>query len=330
MSELYFDHRWCAPHGIGRFATEVRQRLVGFADLPIGGSPTSPIDACTLARWLGRSGAKTFFTPGFNVPAWSKCNIVTTVHDLIHVHFRDEASVLKTAYYRYVQRPVIRRSPVTLTVSEFSRQQIIQWYGVDEDRVVVVGNGVSEDFTAEGPAAANDRPYFFYVGNAKPHKNVNALLHAFSMLSRTEDVALKLVMKPNDDLLGRVADLSIANRVEFLTGLSDSQLAALYRGASALVLPSYFEGFGLPIVEAMACGCPVIGANRTSIPEVAGKAGLLFEPDDHEQLADAMKRMLGESQERDTLVAHGTERAKEFQWAHVASKVQAALDPLIH
>ena len=150
MPGFYFDHRWCAPHGIGRFATEIRSRLSGWNDLPMKGYPTHPLDAFKLARCLNRENATLFFSPGFNVPAWSKCPSICTVHDLIHVHYAHQRSSLTLAYYRMIQRPIVRRSPLTLTVSEFSRQQIIEWYNVPEERVVCVGNGVSNDFTPEG------------------------------------------------------------------------------------------------------------------------------------------------------------------------------------
>ncbi len=132
MSRFFFDHRWCGTHGIGRFATEVRKRLTGFTDLALSGSPTHPLDALRVAFSLKRSRAKAYLSPGFNVPAGARCPVIATIHDLIHVHFADERTRAKLAYYRYIQRPIVRRSPLTLTVSQYSRQQIIEWYGVPE------------------------------------------------------------------------------------------------------------------------------------------------------------------------------------------------------
>src|SRR6056297_954459 len=152
MTGLYFDQRWCHQHGIGRFAAEIRKRLSGWQDLPIHGYPTDPWDVVKLSACLNSRRARWFFSPGFNVPVWATCRVICTVHDLIHVRYPQCRSSVTLAYYRWLQRPVVRRSPLTLTVSEFSRQQIIQWYGVDEDRVVCVGNGVSEEFHLAGPA----------------------------------------------------------------------------------------------------------------------------------------------------------------------------------
>ncbi|QDT06018.1 D-inositol 3-phosphate glycosyltransferase [Rubripirellula lacrimiformis] len=323
MPGLYFDQRWCAQHGIGRFATETRKHLVGWNDLPINGYPTNATDAWRLGRCLRREKATLFFSPGFNVPAFAKCRVVCTIHDLIHVHYRDKQSKLKLAYYKHLQRPVVRRSPLTLTVSEFSRQQIIQWYGLRDSQVVCVGNGVSDEFTPDGPRLDTDQRFLLYVGNTRPHKNVDVLLRALSRID--SDLSLTMVMKPNDSIRRRIQQLGLAQRVRFRTGLSDAELAMHYRAAVATVLPSYFEGFGLPLVEAMACGCPVMGADRTSIPEVMGSAGLLFDPDDEESLVEQITRIESPSSDRQSKVALGLRQASRFRWADVAYRIDNAL-----
>jgi glycosyltransferase involved in cell wall biosynthesis len=325
MSNLFFDHRWCAPHGIGRFATEVRKRLTGFADLPLSGSPTSPLDALHLARGLRRAGAEGFFSPGFNVPLRSACPVVVTIHDLIHVHFAAERSPWKTAYYRLLQRPIVRQSPLTLTVSEYSRQQIVQWYDVPEDRVVCVGNGISDEFIPTGSSIDSEQPYFLYVGNVKPHKNVGALLTAFSRLNQTHDIRCKLVSPATRWLDGEIAKRHLQGAIDVVRDIDDKSLAEHYRGAVALVLPSHFEGFGLPLAEAMACGCPVVASNRTSIPEVVGPAGILFDPDDADSLSAAMSDVLGDPGLRERMIAQGLVRAQSFRWDAVAERIRVAL-----
>lgn len=331
MSELYFDQRWCAAHGIGRFATEVRRRLTGFDDLPLSGSPTDPLDAWKLSAFLRRcKHPVTFFSPGFNVPVWPSCQVVATIHDLIHLHVATESSALKRAYYRFIHRPVIRRAPVTLTVSEYSRQQIIRWYGVPEERVAVVGNGVSEQFHQSGEVFQSSRPYFLYVGNSKPHKNVPGLIKAFGVVSGKHDVELKLVTRASKTLLQAVGRDASGDRVEFVQDIDDRALASLYRGAIALVMPSYHEGFGLPLVEAMACGCPVIGADRTAIPEVIGDAGVLVDPDEADQLVAAMEQSLMSLRLREQMIQAGLRRARDYRWSEVAKRVQTALQRLSH
>lgn len=325
MSQLFFDHRWCAPHGIGRFATEVRRRLSGFSDLPISGSPTWPLDPVRLACRLRR--ARGFFSPGFNVPLNPNYPVVVTIHDLIHIHYAKERSALKSAYYRLIQRPIVRRSPIILTVSEFSRQEIMRWYGVPEGRVVCVGNGVSKKFHEHGDSYPADHPFFLYVGNAKPHKNLKTLLAAMASVVGEHDVRLTLVTDPNAELRKQILAAGLERRVTFATGLDDEQLASLYRAAIALVLPSHYEGFGLPLVEAMACGCPVIGSNCTSIPEVLGGAGELFDPNRPAALADKMRALIGDTDLRDQLRRKGLSRATVFSWDRVAAKVRETLAP---
>ncbi len=329
MSQLFYDHRWCILHGIGRFATEVRKRLEGFVDIPLTGYPTQPLDAFRLAASLQRSKATAFFSPGFNVPAWSRCPVIATVHDLIHVHFADERTSAKLAYYRFIQRPVVRRAPVTLTVSEYSRRQIIQWYGVPESRVVSVGNGISEDFGDEGEAFRSERPYFLYVGNDRPHKNVQTLLSAMSQVIQDHDVTLMLVTRRTASLDQKISAAGLQDHVTTVSGVDDRALAMRYRGALGLVMPSHYEGFGLPVLEAMACGCPVIGANCTSIPEVLDGAGLLFDPNDVDALADKMRSLSTDASLRADLRARGLARASAFTWDSVASKIRETIAPYL-
>ncbi|TWT79212.1 D-inositol 3-phosphate glycosyltransferase [Planctomycetes bacterium CA13] len=326
MTGMYYDARWCAPHGIGRFATEVRNRLSGWDDLPLDGSPTSPSDSWRLAKCLKQNKASIYFSPGYNVPLYASCPVVATVHDLIHLHCADETSIAKRAYYRYVQRPMIRRSPVTLTVSEFSRQEIIDWYDIAESQVVVVGNGVSEEFKPDEIALPSKRPYFYFVGNTKPHKNVESLVKAFAIVAeKYGDVELKLVAKPSDAIRRLVALTPVKDRIEWIRGASDVKLAEQYRGAVATVLPSFFEGFGLPLVEAMACGCPVIASDRTSIPEVVGDAGILFDPNNIDHIADCMIRVLDDSELRAAMKQKGLQQAAKFRWSQVGERVRRAL-----
>jgi len=329
MADWIFDQRWCAPHGIGRFATELQRRLAGFGPLQLGGSPTSPLDPLRLAVHLRRRRAGGYFTPGFNVPAWVRAPVVTTIHDLIHVHFARERTRFKQAYYRWVQRPVVRDSPLTLTVSQYSRREIADWYDVPETQVVCVGNGVSDEFTPNGTVYESPRPYVLYVGNCKPHKNVPALLRAMQVVCQVREVELLMVCSADQALRAQIDEQGLTDRVRTVSGVSDETLATYYRGATALVLPSHYEGFGLPLVEAMACGCPAMGANRTSIPEVIGDAGVLFDPDDVEDLAGRLMELLDDRPQREQLRQRGLERAKSFSWDKVAARVRSAIAPYI-
>ena len=334
MPKVFYDQRWCVQNGIGRFATELKARLentyaIAMRDVELKHSPTDPLDPFRLARFLKSNQASLFISPGFNVPVGSPCQTVATIHDLIHVQFAGEQSLAKSVYYRYLQRPVIRRSPMTLTVSEFSRQQILNWYRLPDSRVVSVGNGISDAFTPDGSKRVSTEPYFVYVGNTKPHKNLPALLDAFETVANSSDASLLMVVKSDHWLKSELEERRLVKRVKVVSGVDDETLASFYRGAVAAILPSHFEGFGLPLVEAMACGCPVLGANVTSIPEVMGEAGISFSPNDPAAISKIMLDLLSNQPLRQQLAEQGLTRAKDFSWDQVAQLAFDAISPIL-
>jgi len=330
MSDFYFDYRWHVTQGIGRFAREVRKRIVGMTDLPLGGSPSSPLDCVKTASTLFRKKASGYFSPGYNVPLYSSCPVICTIHDLIHIHYQQETSLAIRAYYQLVQRPVVRRSPLVLTVSEYSKSQICEWYDLTEDRVQCVGNGVSDAFTLEGERHACESEFFLYVGNCRPHKNLGILIQALSQITSSDDARLIMVTQPDDALRRTVDAYQMTDRVTFISDVTDEVLASYYRAAIATVLPSTFEGFGLSIVEAFACGCPVIGSRVTSIPEIVADAGLLFDPEDPAELAEKMAQILGDEVLRADLKHKGLARADVYRWDRVGQQVNHALAPYVN
>lgn len=325
MTRLSVDSRWVGPHGIGRFAQEVLARLPG-KPLRSPFSPLSPLDplALSAALWLRRPAV--FFSPGFNPPLWSPVPFVFTIHDLIHLHVPEELSRLKAAYYRFVVRPAARRAFRVLTVSEYSKTQIVRWAGVKPDQVVVVGNGVDLAFSPDGPAYDPGYPYILYVGNRKPHKNLPRLLEAFAQVAAEQpELHLLLSGAPDDETRHQALRLGIYHRVVFAGHIPEAQLPALYRGAALLTLPSLYEGFGLPPLEAMACGTPVVVSDTTSLPEVVGEAGVLVDPQSVPSIADGLRRALTDSDLRERLRAAGLERARQFSWDRVAERVRRVL-----
>lgn len=326
---IYFDARWTGNHGIGRFSGELQKRLPGVVPLRILGPKLSPIDplASTLALAGCRRGC--FLSPGFNAPLRSPIPLHFTIHDLIHLRMPQESSPLRRLYYATVVRPAARRAARIFTVSEYSRREIVEWAGVDEARVVVVGNGVADAFT---PAPADratrpERPYFLHVGRRASNKNVGRLLAAYASLGPDVPADLVFTGAPDAPTLAVAQRLGIArSALRFSGEVDDAELADLYRGAVALVFPSVYEGFGIPVVEAMACGTPVITAAATATREVAGEGNaLLVDPLREDEVAAAMLRVLEDQALRAQLVVRGLERARAFTWAVVARRVQEAL-----
>ena len=248
---LYVDGRWQGQHGIGRYATEILRRLPHHTSLQSQRvRPASPLDPPWLGDQLRRRRASAFFSPGFNV-GMSRLPQVPVVHDLIHIRYPQESSNAKRAYYELLLKPVIRRTGLVITVSQFSKSDIVEWAKLDPDQVVVAPGALSRDFElARTPSARSQSqetaPFVLFVGNARPHKNLELVLESMKYLGD-----LKLVC------VG-VHSEQIGNKgVETRAGLSDVQLAQLYADAACLAFPSRYEGFGLPALEALSQGTPV-------------------------------------------------------------------------
>jgi glycosyltransferase involved in cell wall biosynthesis len=321
-----FDSRWEGQHGIGRFAFEVGRRLERFERVSLSGSPSSPIDSFRLTRYLRSAKPRLFLSPGYNGPLGVPCPFVICVHDLNHVVIDQNSSPFKRAYYRYVLRPALHHAEVVLTVSEFARRSICEWAEIPESKVRNVGNGISAAFVAAPAGMTDSEPgYFLYVGNHKPHKNFDRVLRAFSLANISSNFFLMSTGLPTRELLRLVEELKLGDRVKFIGQVSDEALAVHYQRATALVLVSLYEGFGLPLVEAMACGTPVVTSNLASMPEVVGEAGMQVDPMDIGAIAAAMTRLASDGDLRRSMSARGIARAGLYSWDMTARRVAEAI-----
>lgn len=320
---LCFDDRWIGPHGIGRFASEVSKHC-RFESLALEGKPLELIDPWRLRQALLAIRPNHFFSPGFNAPLGRPCSFSLTVHDLIHLEVKDESSFAKSLYYDWVVKPALNNAAVVFTVSEYSRGRIIDWSGISSSKVICVGNGVDLAFIPEGKRMENPRPYLLYVGNQKPHKNLEGLLAAFAGSSMKDDFDVLLTGAMSVSVAQAIATHGLEDRVRALGLVAEADLPALYRSAYAVVMPSRYEGFGLPLVEAMASGVPVLSSNRTSLPEVGGDAVAYFDPDDLDSFVLGLNGLLDQDACNRLRLA-GLERAKQFSWDQVAAKVSGAI-----
>lgn len=271
MRNIVVDERWGGEHGIGRFATEVVARLdLPWSALGGGGSPTSVLDVLSVQR-VKLPKASVLYSPGFNA-GLTLARQVLTIHDLIHLQISSEKSFAKTQYYNQVVKRAIKRAGVVMTVSATSARAIAEWLDNPSVEIVVVGCGRSQAFSMEGPTASFDRPTFVYVGNLKPHKNVDVL---FDALALRPDYHLIVVTSDVDQAEAAVATAGVAGQVTIRTGVSDDELASLYRGAAGALQPSVLEGFGLPVLEAMACGTRVASwTGCESVLEIRSDTGV--------------------------------------------------------
>lgn len=322
---IYFDPRWSGSHGIGRFSAELQARLPGVVPLRIAGPKLSLYDplASSLALAGKRDGC--FLSPGFNPPLRSPIPFAFTIHDLVHLRVPAESSALRRLYYAGVVRPAARRAWRILTVSEYSRQDIAAWSGVDAANIHVVGNGVSSVFVP-GPGRAQREPFFLHVGRRAGHKNVDGLLRAFARSGLAGAFTVAFTGEADAATVAHARSLGVADHVRFSGPVDDRALLGLYHRCTALVFPSLHEGFGLPIVEAMATGTPVVTSTTTSMPEIAGEGNaLLADPREPEAIAQALRRLAEDGMLWEQLAARGRERARAFTWEQVGKRAQSAL-----
>jgi glycosyltransferase involved in cell wall biosynthesis len=244
------------------------------------------------------------------------CPAVVTIHDLSFERHPQLMGRRDRFFFRTMVPRSVRRADRVLAVSEWTKRDLIEHYGVPSEKIVVTPNGVDALFT---PGAGVDGPpYALFVGTLQPRKDPIAALEAVAMANAD----LRLVLVGPDKGLGEetrraATRLGLNGRVEFAGHVEKHELAQLYRGAVCLVFPSRYEGFGLPVVEAMASGTPVVAAASGSIPEVAGDAAVLVEPGDAVALAGGIERAIAD---RERLVRAGLERARNFSWAETARR----------
>jgi len=260
-----------------------------------------------VGRAIDRSRIDLVHAPHYVVP-FTSLPFVVTIHDLIHLR---HPNPLARMYARRMIGRAVRKSHRVLTVSEAVKCDIVTTFGCDDDHVVVTPNGVGAPFVQAGRAA--EGRYFLYVGNDKPHKNVDVLVDAFA---KTHGASLVLTGASFDRFREREGVI--------VTGfVGDGELAALYRGAIALVMPSREEGFGLPALEAMACGCAVITSNASALVEITGDWALHVDAN-ADAITGAMTRIASDEELRRTLASRGLERARTFTWTRCASLTRDA------
>lgn len=325
MRDIVADTRWAGDHGIGRYGREILHRLA-HVPLRVGGRPMDPLDPIRLSVALREQGrGRIFFSPGYNGPLYATEPYVFSIHDLNHIDRTENANKLKSLYYAAFMRPACRRADVVFTVSEFSRQRIVEWAGVPEDRVVIVGNGVNPAFCPEGPRHIRDRPYFLCVSNRRLHKNEPRVVAALAGAA-VDDAGLVFSGFPTPQLQALIDSHGLGRRVTFAGPVNDAALASLYRGAIATLFPSLYEGFGLPVIESMACGTPVLTSNTTALPELAAAAALLVDPESTDAIAGGITRLYQDGELRLQLRAAGLARARAFTWSDVATRARYALE----
>jgi glycosyltransferase involved in cell wall biosynthesis len=291
----------------------------------------SVMEHFSIPRQLERLGADLLHSPHYVVPLLCRKRNVVTIHDCIHLLFPQYLTKpFALRYAKFMMGHAVRRSDAILTVSEASRRDILRFYPeADPDRIQVVPNAIDDAILEEPGEEERERVteryqirgrYVLYAGNIKPHKNLDRLISAFGVLKQTsghEDVKLLIIgdeVNKWGSLRRSVEAAGVRQDVRFFGFVPDHTLSALYRMASVFAFPSLYEGFGLPPLEAMACGTPVVTSKISSLPEVVGDAAILVDPYDVEDIAAALVRVLDDAQLRKNMIARGRERVAHFSW----------------
>lgn len=268
-----------------------------------------------------------FWSPHYNIPLRFNGKLLVTIHDVNHLALPHLLHGFhKRLYAKFMFNAVKKKSSKIITVSGFSKKEIIKYVGIKSHKISVVYNGVEPRwFHVEVGARPYPKKYFLYVGNVKPHKNLVNLLKAFEILKDNINHDIVIVGKKNgfitqDKDIDHVAQ-KMKDRIHFTGYVSDSLLMQWVAHAEALVFPSLYEGFGLPPLEAMACGCPVLCSNAASLPEVCGDAVLYFDPYQPKDIANKMEMLIHNHLLRTELVEKGRARAHRFTWEKNAEQV---------
>ena len=285
---------------------------------------------------LARERVRLVHEPHYVLPPLVRCRSVVTIHDCIHLMFPQYLpSKLAHVYAKGSMWSAAHKADRILTVSEASKRDILRFFNVPPEKVAVIYNAIDERFLA--PANAErmelvrqryqlDHPFVLYVGNIKPHKNIERLIDAFGRARSQCPKDLKLVIIGDEiskypGLRQSVHKHKLDKHVRFLGFQPMETLAAFYRLARAFVFPSLYEGFGLPPLEAMACGSPVVTSNVSSLPEVAGGAALLVDPLDANAIASGMVQAVTDETLRADLISRGLDRARSFSWPQSVKKI---------
>jgi glycosyltransferase involved in cell wall biosynthesis len=265
------------------------------------------------------------------MPLASPVPSVVTIHDLSPFLFPQTFRRVNRIYTRWAIRVACRRAAYILAVSEFTKQEVVRWMRVPPERVVVTYDAADDRFAPPDPAEVEafrrakglPEKFVLFLGTLEPRKNLTLLLDAYAMVARSIDAPLLVAGSRGwlyEPVLARAEQLGLGDRLRFVGYVDQAEQHLWYAAATVFAFPSLYEGFGMPPLEAMACGTPVVVSSSSSLPEVVGDAGLVVSPSEPEELADALHRVVSDAELRAELRARGLAQARRFSWRETAER----------
>jgi glycosyltransferase involved in cell wall biosynthesis len=281
--------------------------------------------------------------PNFDIPLIRSYPSIVTIHDLIYYLYPDQCPSKVAHYYaRFMLRHTTKHARATITDSEYSKQDLINYFHVPDEKIHVIlpaADGKCSSHSKEHTHTNIEekygilQPYILYVGKHHPYKNINTLLHAYNKYSDIYEQFQLVIAGKRDErrknLYTTAKNLDSGKSIVFTDFVPEEELFELYQRARLFVFPSLYEGFGLPPLEAMACGVPVITSNAASLPEVVGDAAIQVDPLNVHQLADAIQTVLTNTQLWNTLKQKGIKRSRQFSWGTAARQLLQVYENLI-
>ncbi|MDN2622303.1 glycosyltransferase family 4 protein [Klebsiella quasipneumoniae] len=279
----------------------------------------------TLPKFLISKGKPLLINLTSTAPVFYK-NKISTHHDITYIRYPQSFSLSFRMLYKILIPKILLSSKAVITVSEFSKNEICEYYKLNENKVDVIYNAVSTVFLNSTSEKMTSRPYLLAVSSPNYHKNFEGLIEAFSGLEI--DIDLKIIGSLSSSFNKIEYDIKNDPRVMFMGRVNDSELANLYKNAFCFVFPSFYEGFGIPPLEAQAQGCPVISSNAASMPEVLGNSVIYFNPNDIEDIRQKLLDIFVNKEGRKRLIELGYKNIERYSWANSAEKLNDIINEI--
>lgn len=296
----------------------------------------------TIPRTLKKIGADMFLSTDGYLSLKTKVPSMNVFHDLNFEHYPKDLPWIERKFYRHFFPEYAHKAQRIATVSEYSKSDIVKLYGVDKEKIDVVYNGANEKFKPLNDSIKNKTrqrftggaPYFLFVGSLHPRKNIARMLPAFDQFKQTDNQGIKLVIVGEkkwwtEEIEAAYTNMNFKDDVVFAGRLNANDLHYVIGSALATSYVSYFEGFGIPIIESFSCDVPVITSNVTSMPEVAGDAAVLVDPFSIDSIAAGYQKMANDETLRSSLIEKGRERRKMFSWQKTSERLWCSMQKLM-